>query len=118
MSEPVKPIGPEGGARGPRGVQAPGKKFAEKMIEAVEKIGESEFEKKHARQRGEPNPANAPFEAPIGFKDLESNAIPTPETAPSPENELVPPPPQAPLEQALPESEEFWEDVTLPDRPP
>ena len=142
MSKPIEPLPPESSSRGPRGVpSAHPEKF--KQIEEILRIGEAELDQQRKRSFTRPHEeegelettetrAPSPFESefhrplrtmmpspPLGFSELESNAIPNPETSPPPQlNMAAPPPPLPSQEPELPQAEQFWEEFDLPDQPP
>ena len=140
MTKPIEPL-PESSSRGPRGVpSANPAKF--RQIEEILKIGEAELDQQRKRSFARPpeeegeleheeTRAPSPFEtsfhrqptaretpsAPVGFRDLEPEVIPMPETSPPPQLNMAHR--QFPVEEhELPEAKDFWEEFNLPDQPP
>ena len=134
MTKPIEPTSPES-IRGPRGVSnTDPEKF--KQIEEILKAGEAELDQQRKRSSHKtpeddeeepkaksPGPLEADFyrteipSAPVGFAELEANALPSSEPEPQTPLEMAPPE-QLIIEPELPESEDFWEDADLPDQPP
>lgn len=131
---PIPPESPRG-SRGTPGVE--GGKF-QKSVERVEKAGEAELDKQRKRAFKRPREeeeedeieeaqaAPSPFETefylegslpppPVGFEELSSSETfqASEEISSSGLQGSRPP-----MEENLPESQEFWEEVGLPDQPP